>query len=38
VLDQLDQMLDSRESLGREAKHHILKQVHARLAQLQAGD
>jgi hypothetical protein len=38
VLDQLDQMLDSRESLGREAKHHILKQVHARLAELQAGD
>jgi hypothetical protein len=37
-LDQLDQMLDSRESLSREAKRHILKQLHARLAELQAED
>jgi hypothetical protein len=38
VLDQLDEMLDTHESLGREAKRHILQQLHARLAELQAGD
>jgi hypothetical protein len=37
VLDQLDEMLDTHESLGREAKRHVLKLLHARLAELQAG-
>jgi hypothetical protein len=37
VLDQLDEMLDTHESLGREAKRHILQRLHARLAELQPG-
>jgi len=37
VLEQLDQMLDTRESLSRAAKRHILVQLHARLAELKAG-
>jgi hypothetical protein len=37
ALMQLDQMLDTRESLSRVAKRHILAQMHARVAELQAG-
>jgi hypothetical protein len=37
VLEQLDQMLDTRESLSRSAKRHILARLHARLAELQPG-
>jgi hypothetical protein len=37
VLAQLDQMLDTRETLSRRAKRHILAQLHARLTELQPG-
>ena len=37
VLGQLDQMLDTRKSLSKTAKRHILAQLHARLAELQPG-
>jgi hypothetical protein len=37
MLMQLDQMLDTRESLSRAAKRHVLAQLHARLAELQHG-
>jgi hypothetical protein len=37
VLEQLDQMLDTRTSLGREAKRNILARLHARLRELKAG-
>jgi hypothetical protein len=37
VLEQLDQMLDTRTSLSRGAKRRILGQLHARLAELQPG-
>jgi hypothetical protein len=35
VLEQLDQMLDTRETLGRTAKRHVLARLHARLTELQ---
>jgi hypothetical protein len=37
ALEQLDQMLDTRISLSRAAKRHILKRLHARLRELKAG-
>jgi hypothetical protein len=37
VLAQLDQMLDTRETLSRAAKRRILARLHARLAELQPG-
>jgi hypothetical protein len=37
VLEQLDQMLDTRTTLDRAAKRRILAQLHARLAELQGG-
>jgi hypothetical protein len=37
MLVQLDQMLDTRESLNRAGKRHVLAQLHARLAELQRG-
>jgi hypothetical protein len=37
VLEQLDQMLDTRTTLSRAAKRRILAQLHARLAELQGG-
>jgi hypothetical protein len=37
VLEQLDQMLDTRRSLSREAKRKILARLDARLRELQAG-
>ena len=37
VLVQLDQMLDTRESLSRAGKRHVLARLHARLAELQSG-
>ena len=37
VLEQLDQMLDTRISLSREAKRNILARLHARLRELKAG-
>jgi hypothetical protein len=38
VLQQLDQMLDTRTALSRGAKRRILARLHARLAELQPGD
>jgi hypothetical protein len=35
VLEQLDQMLDTRTSLSQSGKRHILQRLHARLAELQ---
>jgi hypothetical protein len=37
ALEQLDQMLDTRISLSREAKRNILARLHARLRELKAG-
>jgi len=37
VLEQLDQLLDTRISLSRAAKRNILARLHARLAELQPG-
>jgi hypothetical protein len=37
ALEQLDQMLDTRMSLSREAKRNILARLHARLRELKAG-
>ena len=37
VLEQLDQLLDTRISLSRAAKRNILAWLHARLAELQPG-
>ncbi len=37
VLEQLDELLDTRISLSRAAKRNILARLHARLAELQPG-
>jgi hypothetical protein len=37
VLQQLDEMLDTRTSLSRVAKRHVHTQLHARLTELQPG-
>jgi hypothetical protein len=37
ALEQLDQMLDTRISLSREAKRNILARLHARVRELKAG-
>lgn len=37
VLEELDQMLDTRTSLSREARRNILARLHARLRELKAG-
>jgi hypothetical protein len=37
ALQQLDQMLDTQNSLSREAKRNIMKRLHGRLRELKAG-